>query len=151
MSTSRTGQMYISPTKLSYKILKWMQEHEDTNKLKHTTGLKLAEEIVNLPGVDTGEITIEQTISKMIKRKVIYRDKEEKSLYSDFRINYWHKSIPAEILDNAPASVKRAMAKVNKIINKVVEQPTTQEVNVPLEIKKDGKQITVNLSLTINL
>jgi hypothetical protein len=33
----------------------------------------------------------------------------------------------------------------------VFEQPTTQEVSVPVEVKKDGKQITVNLSLTINL
>lgn len=229
MPASKTGQMYINPTKLSYKILKWMQEHEGTNKLKHTTGRKLAEEIVTLPGVDTGEITIEQTISKMVKCNVIYRDKEEKSLYSDFRINYWHKSIPADILDNAPASVKRAMANtIDKMSdnqymddegcvvtpnavektedpfneapqviatetpatlcgktlyghklstsddgivttpyipknlgtfdNPIVEdqapweeEPTTQEVSVPLEIKKDGKQITVNLSLTINL
>lgn len=195
--------MNIKPNKISYKILQWMQEHEGTNALKHTTGHIIAEKIAALPDVENGELTIEQTFSKMVNSNVVYRDRHDKSIYSDYRINYWHKSIPSEILANAPAEVKRAMAKtlddmkpnqymdeqgcvvtpgavektedpfnedgetptVEESVEKmekdygvtvadtasVIEQPTTQNVTVPLDIKKDGKQITVNLSLVINL
>lgn len=110
-SKNKTGLMNIKPDKISYKILQWMQEHEDTNALKHTTGHIIAEKIAALPDIENGELTIEQTFSKMVKSNVVYRDRRDKSIYSDYRINYWHKSIPSEILANAPAEVKRAMAK----------------------------------------
>lgn len=109
MRTSKTGRMVITPDKISYKVLKWMQAHD--GQLKHTTGHVIAEKIAELDGVENGVITIEQTFSKMVKANVVYRDKHEKSVYSDFRINYWHKSIPADILADAPVEVKRAMAK----------------------------------------
>ena len=109
-SISKTGKMVIKPGKISYKILQWMQEHEGTNALKNTTGHQIAEKIVELPGIESGEVTIEQVFSKMVKTNVVYRDKHDKSIYSDYRINYWHKSIPADILANAPVEVKRAMA-----------------------------------------
>lgn len=108
---NKTGLMNIKPDKISYKILQWMQEHESTNALKNTTGHIVAEKIAALPDIENGELTIEQTFSKMVKSNIIYRDRHDKSIYSDFRINYWHKSIPSEILANAPAEVKRAMAK----------------------------------------
>lgn len=110
-SRNKTGLMNIKPNKISYKILQWMQEHEGTNALKQTTGHVIAEKIAALPDVENGEVTIEQTFSKMVKSNVVYRDRRDKSIYSDYRINYWHKSIPSEILANAPAEVKRAMAK----------------------------------------
>jgi hypothetical protein len=47
----------------------------------------------------------------MVRNKVIYGDKYPHGICADFRINYWHKSIPADILANAPVEVKRAMAK----------------------------------------
>lgn len=220
--------MNIKPGKISYRILQWIQEHEGTNALKHTTGHIIASKICELPDVTNGELTIEQTFSKMLKCNVVYRDRCTKSIYSDYRINYWHKSIPSEILANAPAEVKRAMAKTlddmkpnqymddegcvvtpnavektedpfnesaqiametsAKLCGKTLygqelstsdenivntpyipkklgtfdnpivedqdhweEESTTQNVTVPLDIKKDGKQITVNLNLTINL
>jgi hypothetical protein len=173
------------------------------NQLKKTTGQQIAAKVASLDDETSGEVGIAQALSKMIKCNVVYRDKYDKSVYSDFRINYWHKSIPADILADAPAEVKRAMAKtiddmqpnqymddegcvvtpnavektedpfnedeetptVEESVKKmekdygitvadtesVFEQPTTQEVSVPVEVKKDGKQITVNLSLTINL
>lgn len=110
-SRNKTGLMNIKPNKVSYKILQWMQEHEGTNALKQTTGHVIAEKIAALPDVENGELTIEQTFSKMVNSNVVYRDRRDKSIYSDYRINYWHKSIPSEILANAPAEVKRAMAK----------------------------------------
>lgn len=193
--------MTIKPNKISYRILKWMQDNP--NQLKKTTGQQIAAKVASLDDETSGEVGIAQVLSKMIKCNVVYRDKYDKSVYSDFRINYWHKSIPADILAAAPAEVKRAMAKtiddmqpnqymddegcvvtpnavektedpfnedgetptVKESLEKmekdygvtiadtasVIEQPTTQEVSVPVEVKKDGKQITVNLSLTINL
>ena len=139
----------------------------------------------------------------MVKCNVVYRDQHYKSIYSDYRINYWHKSIPADILANAPVEVKREMAKTiddmqpnqymddegcvvtpnsveksedpfnedAEVVNvgetsdgdvyevpvtvedtaPQFEEPTTQNVTVPLDIKKDGKQISVTLNLTINL
>lgn len=192
--------MNIKPGKISYRILQWMQENEGMPALKRTTGHIIAGRICALPDVENGEITIEQTFSKMIKCNVIYRDRYDKSIYSDYRINYWHKSIPAEILAAAPVEVKRAMAKtiddmqpgqymdeegavvtpnsveksedpfaeginvgetsdgdvyeVAEVEQQAVvtnEEPTTQNVTVPLDIKKDGKQISVTLNLTINL
>jgi hypothetical protein len=204
MALSKTGKMTIKPNKISYRILKWMQNNP--NQLKKTTGQQIAAKVASLDDETSGEVGIAQALSKMIKCNVVYRDKYDKSVYSDFRINYWHKSIPADILADAPAEVKRAMAKtiddmqpnqymddegcvvtpnavektedpfsedgetptVEEWVKKmekdygigmvfaedtasVFEQPTTQEVSVPVEVKKDGKQITVNLSLTINL
>jgi hypothetical protein len=201
MALSKTGKMTIKPNKISYRILKWMQNNP--NQLKKTTGQQIAAKVASLDDETSGEVGIAQALSKMIKCNVVYRDKYDKSVYSDFRINYWHKSIPADILADAPAEVKRAMAKtiddmqpnqymddegcvvtpnavektedpfnedgttptVGESVEKmekdygvtvadtasVSEQPTTQNVTVPLDIKKDGKQITVNLSLVINL
>lgn len=251
---NKAKEMNIKPGKISYKILQWMQEHQIS--LKNTTAHHIASRIAALPDVENGELTIEQTFGKMVKCNIVYKDHHEKSLLSDFRINYWHKSIPAEILADAPVEVKRAMAKTiddmkdnqymdeegavvtpnavekcedpfnedgwakdeeddgtvtythvddnganiehiawgkikkavepwmkpedktedpfnednvnfswadahaitnidyNKMLDKQLpdeEKPTTQKVSVPLDIKKDGKQITVNLSLTINL
>ena len=221
MRTSKSGRMVITPDKISYKVLKWMQSHD--GQLKHTTGHIIAEKIAELDGVENGVITIEQTFSKMVKTNVVYRDKHEKSVYSDFRINYWHKSIPADILADAPVEVKRAMAKsidsmqdnqymddegcvvtpnsVEKVedpfnedgsgegtfenpikdevspweegyeedgtktytnidindegsgkVNIVhVPEQKTQEVSVPVEVKKDGKTMSITVNLTINL
>lgn len=201
MSKSKTKTMIIKPGKLSYRILKWMQENEQ--KAKKTTGSKIAAEIAELDGVENGTITIEQTFSKMIHCDVVYRDKYPHSLYSDYRINYWHESIPADILDNAPVSVKRAMAEkiddmkpgqymdadgcivtpnaveksedpfgedgetptVEESVEKMeedygvtvadtvpqFEEPTTQEVSVPVEVKKDGKSMNITVNITLNL
>ena len=202
-SKSKTGLMNIRPGKISYRILEWMQSVEGTNALKNTTGHIIAGKICALPDVENGELTIEQTFSKMVKCNVVYRDQHYKSIYSDYRINYWHKSIPADILANAPVEVKREMAKTiddmqpnqymddegcvvtpnsveksedpfnedAEVVNvgetsdgdvyevpvtvedtaPQFEEPTTQNVTVPLDIKKDGKQISVTLNLTINL
>lgn len=111
MVVSKDGVMYINPDKISYKILKWMQEHEGTQTLKKTTNHNIADKICALPDVTNGLVSIEQTMSKMIRNKVIYRDKYPHGVCADFRINYWHKSIPADILANAPVEVKRAMTK----------------------------------------
>lgn len=111
MTVSKDGVMYINPNKISYKILKWMQEHEGTQTLKKTTNHNIADKICALPDVTNGVTSIEQTLSKMIRNKVIYRDKYPRGICADFRINYWHKSIPADILANAPVEVKRAMTK----------------------------------------
>ena len=88
-----------------------MQEHEGTQTLKKTTNHNIADKICALPDVTNGVTSIEQTLSKMIRNKVIYRDKYPRGICADFRINYWHKSIPAAILAKAPVEVKRAMAK----------------------------------------
>jgi hypothetical protein len=101
--------MVITPNKVSYKILKWMQAHD--GQLKNTTGQIIAEKIAALPDIENGELTIKQTLSRMVKANVVYRDKIDGSFFSDFRINYWHKNIPADILADAPVEVKRAMAK----------------------------------------
>lgn len=111
MTVSKNGVMYINPNKISYKILKWMQEHEGTQTLKKTTSHNIADKICALPDVTNGITSIEQAMSKMIRNKVIYRDKYPHGICADFRINYWHKSIPESILANAPAEVKRAMVK----------------------------------------
>lgn len=111
MTVSKDGVMYINPDKLSYKILKWMQEHEGTQILKKTTNHNIADKICALPDVTNGVTSIEQAMSKMIRNKVIYRDKYPHGICADFRINYWHKSIPADILAKAPVEIKRAMAK----------------------------------------
>lgn len=217
-SRPKTGLMIIKPGKLSYKILQWMQTHE--KDLKRTTGHQLAEKIVELPDIESGEVTVEQTLSKMVLTEVLYRDKYDKSIYSDFRINYWHKSIPSDILADAPVEVKRAMAKTidnmkpNQYMDDAgcvvtpnavektedpfsendtttpepIEEPTEeqidtddmpapieepviisraepvdisetetttkpaeQEVSVPVEIKKDGKSMSITINLTINL
>lgn len=201
---NKTKTMDIKPGKISYEVLKWMQEHELA--LKKTTAHHIASRVAALPDVTNGELTIEQTLGKMVKCGIVYRDKIEHSLYSDYRINYWHKSIPADILADAPAEVKRAMAKTiddmednqymdeegavvtpnavekcedpfnedgefeetdlskhaTEIANlhaiKVTdtspqfeEEPTTQEVSVPVEVKKDGKTMSITVNLTINL
>lgn len=212
-SRNKTGLMNIKPDKISYKILQWMQEYEGTNALKNTTGHIIAEKIAALPEIENGELTIEQTFSKMVKSNIVYRDRYDKSIYSDFRINYWHKSIPQEILANAPAEVKRAMAKTidsmqeNQYMDdegcvvtpnsveksedpfgedepeegqeedgtktytntdideegdgqvsvahipteepEIVEEP--QQISVPVEVKKDGKSMSITVNLTINL
>lgn len=209
-SRNKTGLMNIKPDKISYKILQWMQEYEGTNALKNTTGHIIAEKIAALPEIENGELTIEQTFSKMVKSNIVYRDRYDKSIYSDFRINYWHKSIPQEILANAPAEVKRAMAKtiddmqenqymddegcvvtpgvtvtngdpfnedtatvedtdqqteeeelilpeeqIQEICNKSVqpyeEKKEPQHISVPVEVKKDGKSMSITVNLTINL
>lgn len=202
-SRNKTGLMNIKPDKISYKILQWMQEYEGTNALKNTTGHIIAEKIAALPEIENGELTIEQTFSKMVKSNIVYRDRYDKSIYSDFRINYWHKSIPQEILANAPAEVKRAMAKTIdsmqenqymddegcvvtpnsveksedpfgedvetiyldpsncKIEKEAVEEPEDteepeiveepQHISVPVEVKKDGKSMSITVNLTINL
>lgn len=200
--------MNIKPDKISYKILKWMQEHEIS--LKNTTAHHIASRIAALPDVENGELTIEQVFGKMVKCNIIYRDHHERSLLSDYRINYWHKSIPADILADAPVDVKRAMAKTidnmednqymddegavvtpnavektedpfsedetveetdlskhataiadmfcgEAVVHREViepepeEEPTTQEVSVPLTVKKDGKNMSITVNLTINL
>lgn len=194
---NKDSKMYIKPGKISYTILKWMQEKEGTPALKKTTGHVIAEQICALDGVESGVVTIEQVISKMVKCNVIYRDKYPKSIYSDYRINYWHKSIPKDILANAPVEEKRSMAKtiddmkpgqymddegcvvtpgkvetnedpfnegatifpseeeVQEICNEAVkpldEEHTKQEVTVPVEVKKDGKTMSITVNLTINL
>jgi len=106
---SKTKTMDIQPGKIAYEVLKWMQEHEPA--LKKTTAHNIASRVAALPNVANGELTIEQTLGKMVKCNIVYRYKIEHSFYSDYRINYWHKSIPADILADAPAEVKRAMAK----------------------------------------
>lgn len=111
MPISKDGVMYINPNKLSYKILIWMQEHEGTQTLKKTTNRNIANRICALPDVTNGLASIEQALAKMIHNKVIYKDKYPRGVCADFRINYWHKSIPAAILAKAPVEVKRAMAK----------------------------------------
>lgn len=111
MSKTRTGLMNIKPGKISYTILKWMQDHNDGSSLHNTTCHAIVEKICESEDVTSGSLTVEQTFSKMVKCSIIYRDKHEKSVLADYRINYWHKSIPADILANAPAEVKRAMAK----------------------------------------
>lgn len=111
MTVSKDGVMYINPNKIAYKILKWMQEHEGTQTLKKTTNHNIASRICALPDVTNGIVSIEQAMSKMVRNKVIYRDKYPHGICADFRINYWHKSIPTDILANAPVEVKRAMAK----------------------------------------
>lgn len=111
MPISKDGVMYINPNKLSYKILIWMQEHEGTQTLKKTTNRNIANRICALPDVTNGLASIEQALAKMIHNKVIYKDKYPRGVCADFRINYWHKSIPASILAKAPVEVKRAMAK----------------------------------------
>lgn len=111
MPISKDGVMYINPNKLSYKILIWMQEHEGTQTLKKTTNRNIANRICALPDVTNGLASIEQALAKMIRNKVIYKDKYPRGVCADFRINYWHKSIPAAILAKAPVEVKRAMAK----------------------------------------
>lgn len=193
---NKTKTMDIKPGKISYKILQWMQEHQIS--LKNTTAHHIASRIAALPDVENGELTIEQTFGKMVKCNIVYKDHHEKSLLSDFRINYWHKSIPADILADAPAEVKRAMAKTiddmednqymdeegavvtpnavekcedpfnedgpeegtfeNPIKDEVSpweegyeEEPTTQKVSVPVEVKKDGKTMSITVNLTINL
>lgn len=194
---NKDSKMYIKPGKLAHTILKWMQEREGTPALKKTTGHIIAEKISELDGVESGVITIEQVLSKMVKLSVIYRDKYPKSIYSDYRINYWHKSIPKDILANAPVEEKRSMAKtiddmkpgqymddegcivtpgkvetnedpfnegatifpseeeVQEICNEAVkpldEEPVKQEVTVPVEVKKDGKTMSITVNLTINL
>lgn len=201
-----TGTMIIKPGKISHTILKWMQSHE--GKLKKTTGQNIAASIAALDDIESGEVIIAQVISKMVGCNVIYRDKYPGKVYSDFRINYWHKSIPADILSEAPIEVKRAMAKtidsmqanqymddegcvvtpnsveksedpfgedVNKneelllpeedikeICDKAVqpvadepsvveEKPITQEVSVPVQVKKDGKSMNITVNITLNL
>lgn len=109
MPRNKTGKMTIKPNKISYRILKWMQDNP--NQLKKTTGHQISASVASLDDVTSGEVGIAQVLSKMVKCNVIYRDKYDKSVYSGYRINYWHKSIPADILANAPAEVKRAMAK----------------------------------------
>ena len=200
---NKDSKMYIKPGKLAHTILKWMQEKEGTPALKKTTGHIIAEKISELDGVESGVITIEQVLSKMVKLSVIYRDKYPKSIYSDYRINYWHKSIPKDILANAPVEEKRSMAKtiddmkpgqymddegcivtpgkietegdpfsedaviypeaapfpseeeVQEVCNEAVkpldEEHTKQEVTVPVEVKKDGKTMSITVNLTINL
>lgn len=203
---NKDSKMYIKPGKLAYTILKWMQEKEGTPALKKTTGHVIAEKISELDGVESGVITIEQVLSKMVKLNVIYRDKYPKSIYSDYRINYWHKSIPKDILANAPVEEKRSMAKtiddmkpgqymddegcvvtpgaivtegdpfsegdefeetdISKHATAVAEmhavtvedaapqfeeEKTAQEVTVPVEVKKDGKTMSITVNLTINL
>ena len=111
MSKTKTGLMNIKPGKISYTILKWMQDHNDANSLHNTTCHAIVEKICESDDVTSGNLTVEQTFSKMVKCNVIYKDRHEKSVLADYRINYWHKSIPADILANAPAEVKRAMAK----------------------------------------
>ena len=192
--------MNIKPGKISYTILKWMQDHNDANSLHNTTCHAIVEKICESDDVTSGNLTVEQTFSKMVKCNVIYKDRHEKSVLADYRINYWHKSIPADILADAPAEVKRAMAKtidnmqpnqymddegcvvtpnaVEKVVDpfsegvetistNTITEPGTFEnpikseqdpwendtATVPLKITKsdDGKQITVNLSLVINL
>ena len=108
-SKVKTGKMIIKPGAVSYAVLKWMQQHE--GQLKKTTAHKIAEAVAALDGVENGVITIEQQFAKMIKANVVYRERYPKRVYSDYRINYWHESIPEDILANAPASVKRAMVK----------------------------------------
>ena len=207
---NKDSKMYIKPGKLAHTILKWMQEKEGTPALKKTTGHIIAEKISELDGVESGVITIEQVLSKMVKLSVIYRDKYPKSIYSDYRINYWHKSIPKDILANAPVEEKRSMAKtiddmkpgqymddegcvvtpgatvtdgdpfsedavivedtgqqdeeeepilpeeqVQEICDKAVQpyeaEKEVQEVSVPVEVKKDGKTMSITVNLTINL
>lgn len=216
MTINNKGSMIIKPGRVSYTILKWMQEKEDTSALKNTTGHIISEKICDLPGETHGLVTIEQTFYRMVRNNVIYRDKDPRGFFSDYRINYWHKDIPTDILANAPAEVKRSMVKTiddmkpgqymddegcvvtpgvtvtdgdpfsedtttvedtdqqfeetdlskratdianmfcgEAIVPKEVVEPEeeteTQEVSVPVEVKKDGKAMSITINLTINL
>lgn len=216
MTINNKGSMIIKPGRVSYTILKWMQEKEDTSALKNTTGHIISEKICDQPGETHGLVTIEQTFYRMVRNNVIYRDKDPRGFFSDYRINYWHKDIPESILANAPAEVKRAMVKTiddmkpgqymddegcvvtpgatvtegdpfsedtvtvedtapqfeetdlskratdianmfcgEAIVPKEVVEPEeeteTQEVSVPVEVKKDGKTMNITINLTINL
>lgn len=220
MPTNDKGKMIIKPGRVSYTILKWMQDKEETSALKNTTGHIISEKICNLPGETHGLVTIEQTFYRMVRNNVIYRDKDPRGFFSDYRINYWHKNIPADILANAPVEVKRSMAKtiddmkpgqymddegcvvtpgvtvtegdpfnedtatveepdqeveeeeepilpeedIEEICDKSVqpyeetnveplpeEVQKAQEVSVPVEVKKDGKTMSITINLTINL
>lgn len=216
MTINNKGSMIIKPGRVSYTILKWMQEKEDTSALKNTTGHIISEKICDQPGETHGLVTIEQTFYRMVRNNVIYRDKDPRGFFSDYRINYWHKDIPTDILANAPVEVKRSMAKTiddmkpgqymddegcvvtpgatvtegdpfsedtvtvedtapqfeetdlskratdianmfcgEAIVPKEVVEPEeeteTQEVSVPVEVKKDGKAMSITINLTINL
>lgn len=102
---SRT--MVIEPGKASYEILKYIQNNPD--KVKKISAHRLAELISAQDDNSYGEVTLAQVISKLVKKRVIYRSDADK--YYDFRINYWHELIPEDILANAPVEVKRLMAK----------------------------------------
>lgn len=174
-------------------VLKWMQGNP--NACKH----KLGTEIARAAGesCNFGDVTLQLALSSLIKRGVVYRSDADRGF--DYRINYWHKDIPAFILDNAPVDIQKKMKeKLNKMTEDqylddegcittpnavektgdpfsenivtvpytarkpgTFEKPIKSEkdpweedaTTVPLKITKsdDGKQITVNLSLVINL
>ncbi len=102
---SRT--MIIKPGKVSYEILKYIQNNPD--KVKKISAHRLAELISAQDDNPYGEVTLAQVISKLVKKRIVYRSDADK--YYDFRINYWHELIPEDILANAPVEVKRLMAK----------------------------------------
>ena len=105
--SKREPKMNIKPGKISYEILKYIQDHP--GKMNRTTGHRIAEELAERDDLPHGSITIEQVISRMIKRNVLEKTSIPKSMYSSFRINYGSNSIPKDILAAAPVEEKRTL------------------------------------------
>ena len=92
-----------------------------------------------------------------MKRLIDYlleKDRERKErFYQEYTKGYDERQRRRkEWLENGRKGYQDKLAyKAREIANEMVKEQSTQEVSVPVEIKKDGKSMSITVNLTINL
>lgn len=90
---------------LEHKILRWIQSHQWLVNSTSCRGIAICAKI---PGYKTG--TVQIAVQKMVNNQMLNRYGTKRK--GRFRINYLHRDIPQDILDNAPIEEKAAVAKI---------------------------------------
>lgn len=175
LDAMEVSRLALSPelqkqTSTKTKILKWIQDHP--NRSKNTNIAKLSREMqITGTTYDTKHIALNQ----MVNNQMISRFGNK--FNSNFIINYLHKDLPQEILENAPAHEKeniriiKAEAEKNKQelttegirVSKIETQPnSTQETKTKtgetdgkskpqpqIEVSKKEKQISITININL--
>lgn len=143
-------------------ILLWIQEHP--RQCKNTNITKMAREMRSVTGSANTKKAI---IRRMVDNQIITRFGTK--FNSRFLINYMHRDIPQEVLENAPEEEKEHIRKIKKglkhnqtlspegcVITKPNKQPEqTKETNmqtqsqpqVQTKVDKNKLTITINIQL----
>lgn len=173
------SKLEISP-KLQYQesyqttILKWLQAHPE--QCKDTTYAKIAHAMILARATEQKEKNIVLTLQNMRARGFIDYNGSPHSRRKSIFINYLHKAMPKEVLDNAPVGtlrkheelVGKKMFDVDKPKEggeKKAEEPkeektqaelpvpSTPTLDVPIELDKmpNGNfTLQLNINFTIN-
>ncbi len=159
------------------RVLRWMQNNP--NATRHKLGTEIAKEVGAT--CNYGDGTLQLALGKLVKSGIVYRTRADRGYdyrinywhkeipkvildNAPLELQKKMKEKLNKMGDNqylddegcitTPNSVSITADPFNEDKTAPAtesEDTTTQDVTIPLNIKKDGKQISVTLNLTINL